>query len=178
MASVDKQFLISALRSGFSESQIADALGVTQSAVSQVINAYNLREVAAKNSKFESIDTKLNSIEEAILTKLEKSVKFVEDPMKLTRILTAVNGAKRRSLAEGNSLPTDGARLVQLNLPERMTLTVNLNANNEVIGVNGRDLLTANPVKVLDAAREVNHELQRLPGPNRPEPPQTVADLL
>lgn len=152
MASVDKEFLLSALRSGFSTSQIAESLGVTASAVDQVINAYDLREIAAKNSRFESIDNQINSLEEKVLGRIEKALPSVCDPMKLTRMLQVLNGAKRRSLAEGRTLPNEGARLIQLRLPERVHLSVSFNERNEVIDINGRELVTAAPDKVLKEA--------------------------
>jgi len=160
MAAVNKEFLLSALRSGFTETQIAEALNVTPSAVAQVIDAHDLRAEAAKNSRFESIDNKWNSLEEKILERLEKTYKSVQDPMKLTRMLQVINGAKRRSLAEGKSLQADGARLVQLNLPERVQLAVSFNLNNEVIEINGRNLTTAQPARVLKEAQELPHANQ------------------
>jgi predicted transcriptional regulator len=149
MAQVSKDFILSALRGGFSETQIAEALNVTVSAVEQLINSHGLRDLAAKNSKFESIDEKLNSIEEKILEGLEKQVKFISDPMKLTRMLQVVNGSKRRSLAEGRTLQDNSVRLVQLNLPERVIPQVRLNERNEVIEVNERPLLTMQSGRLL-----------------------------
>lgn len=153
-AVIPREFILSALRSGFGEAQIAEALNVTVGAVEQVINAYGLREMAAKNSKFENIDSKINNLEDKVLDRLEKSLGFVTKPMELTRMLQVLNSCKRRSLAEGKNIPQDGAKLIQLNLPERMELAVTVNARNEVIGVNGRTMTTIKPARVLEHLKE------------------------
>lgn len=170
MAQVSKDFIISALRGGFGEAQIAEALNVTVGAVEQLINAHGLRDLAVKNSKFENIDNKLNTIEEKVLEQLDKQVRFIQDPMKLTRILQVVNGSKRRSLAEGRPIQDNSVRLVQLNLPERAELNVTLNARKEVIGLNGREFSTmpsGQVVKDLPNHKELTYD-------GTDEPPKTA----
>lgn len=156
MAQVSKEFIISALRAGFAEVQIAEALNVTVSAVEQLINAHGLRDLAARNSKFESIDNKLNNLEEKILDKLEKVLPFANKPETVTKMLTAVNGAKRRSLAEGRTLQDNSVRLVQINLPERVQHKVALNSQNQVVGIDDRELITAPSGQVLERVRQEN----------------------
>lgn len=144
MSKIDSAFVLAALKNGHTESAIAAHLGVTQSAVSQYIDAHNLREIASTNSRFAQIDRKLDNVEEKVLNNLDKVVGTIYDPMKLTKILSVVNGAKRRSLAEGQQIVnnTTNVRLVNLTLPERALLRITKNAQNEVIAVGERNLTT------------------------------------
>lgn len=177
---VSREYIISALRSGFSDSQIADALGVTQSAVSQLIDSHGLRETASANSRFATIDEKLNSIEEKALDGLDKQVRFVHDPMKLLKIVTGINNAKRRSLAEGKSvIQNNNVQLVQISLPQHLREEVKLNAQNQVVAVGDRDLVTIQSGKLL---KEVAPNTEQLPAPGAKDETSrektTVADYL
>lgn len=149
-ATIDKSFILAALRSGFADSQIAEALGVTSSAVAQLIDAHGLRAMAVKNSRFSTIDENLTELEDELVKKLKQQVRFVQDPMKIGRLLQIVNSTKRRSLAEGQAPNLGQARLVQLNLPERLRISVEFNAENELVSVNGRSMATATPGRVID----------------------------
>lgn len=150
---MDKNYIVTALRQGFSESQIAQGLGVTQSAVSQFISTHGLLEEVRAKSRFMQIDEDLNSAEELILAKLKKSMQFaVMNPLQWGQLLKIVNGAKRRSLDEGRPLVQDGVRLVNIRLPERMRIEVAKNANNEVIEVQGRVLETLPAGKLAEYA--------------------------
>lgn len=177
---MNKNYIVQALRSGFSQSQIAQGLGVTQSAISQYVEEHSLLEEVAAQSQFMSIDSKLNKLEEKIVDKLGTSMQFaVMDPMKWAGLLKIVNGAKRRSLSEGRPILEGGAQLVTLNLPERMHLQVRRNAHNEVIEVEGRVLQTLPAGKLVDMATK------SLPSPAdveevsyEPVPKSAIANLL
>ena len=151
--SASKDMIVAALRNGFSDSQIAQALGVTQSAVLRAIDAYGLRELANLNSKFAEHDEKLNSLEAVVLEKLAATIKFaVLDPLKLTAIYKTLNGAKRRSMAEGSNLPQTGVQLVSINLPRHVQVKVGLNRNNEVISIDDNPLSTLSAGKLVEFA--------------------------
>lgn len=152
---MDRNFVVTALRNGFSDSQIAQSLGVTQSAVAQAIESYGLKEIAAQNSKFESIDAGLNDLEELVVKKLKTSMGFaVLTPMQLASILRTVNGAKRRSGGEGGPNIGIHTQLVNLNLPQRREVAVTKSALNEVIEVEGRVLQTLPSGKLSTMAQE------------------------
>lgn len=151
--SSSRDYIVAGLRNGFNDSQIAQALGVTQSAISQAIDAHGLRELANANSKFIEHDEKLNDLESTVLTKLEKSIQHaILDPLKLTAIYKTLNGAKRRSLAEGQNLGNNNVQLVNINLPRHVQVKVGLNSRNEVVEVEGRPLLTLPAGKLVSMA--------------------------
>ncbi len=153
-AQINSETVVAALRAGFSNTQIASSLGVTDSAVLQYIEAHNLQDLAAQNSKFQKIDTTLNSLEEMVLGKLEKSINMaVMDPLKWTAIYKTLNGAKRRSLAEGQNLTNiNNVKLVTLNMPAQVQVKVGLSSRNEVVEIGGRAITTMPSGKVVAMA--------------------------
>lgn len=152
MSSINKDSVVAALRSGFNNSQIAAAMGVTDSAVIQFVDAHGLAQLAAQNSKFQAVDEKLNALEETVLDKLTTSLKTaVMDPIRLTAVFKVLNAAKRRSLAEGNTIHNfNDVRLVSLNLPQHVEVKVGMNSRNEVIEVEGRPILTLPAGKLVE----------------------------
>jgi predicted transcriptional regulator len=150
---VNRQYIVSALKQGFSQTQIAQGLGVTSSAVHQFVEEHGIAAEVAAQSQFMNIDSKMNDLEERILGKLEASVKHaVMDPLKWAHLFKIVNGAKRRSLSEGRPVYEGGSTLVALNLPQRMTIEVTRNQQNEVIEVQGRALHTLPAGKLVEYA--------------------------
>jgi predicted transcriptional regulator len=148
---MNPDYIVSALRSGFTESQIAQGLGVTQSAVTQYIEAHSLMDRVGDMRKFENIDNLYNTMEEFALKKLQESSRMaIMNPMKWAQIVKTLNGAKRRSLSEGRAVLESGATLVQLSLPARLQVEVRKNAQNEVIEVQGRALNTLPAGKLME----------------------------
>ena len=152
---MDQKYLVAALKSGFSETSIAQSMGVSPSAVHQYIEEHGLKEIAAQNSRFRNIDDGLNSIEEKLVRKLNKSLDLaVLNPMQLGNLLKTINGAKRRSLAEGANIVDNSTHFVQINLPKREMPKVTKNRNNEVIEVEGETFKTLPSGKLTE---EVKH---------------------
>ena len=149
---VQQERIVSCLAAGFKDSQIAESMGVTQSAISQEIEEYSLRELSAqrmveKHSIFTRIDDKHNRIEDLALSQLEKVVPFITDPVKLCIIVRTANSAKRRSSQPVNSQQT--TKVVQLNLPRHIHNTFVFNSNNEAIEVGGKALVSMSAATLL-----------------------------
>lgn len=152
---INRGYILAALKQGFSDSQIAAGLGVSQSAILQFIDGNDLRNQAAAESKFTKIDDQINTLEEKILQKLDASMKMaVMNPLQWGGLFKIVNGAKRRSLSEGRPILEGGATLVQLTLPERMRVSVQRNQQNEIIEVEGRLLTTLPAGKLVEMANK------------------------
>ena len=151
---ISEDSVVAALRAGFSNTQIASSFGVTDSAVTQFIESHNLQHIAAQNSKFQVIDDKLNDLEGVVLTKLANSMKLaILDPIKLAAVYKVLNGARRRSLSEGSTINNfNQVRLVSLNLPQHVQVSVGMNARNEVIEVDGRAINTMPAGKLVELA--------------------------
>lgn len=139
-----------ALSNGFSDSEIANAHGVTQSAVSQFIESHGLEQHRKGLQKFEKIDDLYNNLELMAAEKLEKSLKLaVLDPLKLCAVIRTINGAKRRSLSEGNTtVSLTQNRLISLNLPQHVKVRAMLNSQSEVVEIDGRTIATMEAAKI------------------------------
>lgn len=155
MSELGRNTVVAALRAGFTDSQIAQAFDVTQSAVSQFIDAHGLREEAAQGSKFRELDDQYNKLEKIALDKLERSLQLaVLDPLSITRVLGVLNGAKRRSLAEGAGVVNNNTtRIVNIQLPEHVRVRAVLNAQSEVVEIDGRTIATIDSGKIDNMAK-------------------------
>jgi predicted transcriptional regulator len=158
--------VIAALKAGYKDSEIAESMRVTQSAVSQYIDAHELRQYAAQ-SQFESLDKKYNALEEKVLDKLTRNVDIALGLTvpQLNNILRTLNQAKRRSMSEGQTqVQVNNVRLVSIKLPEQVRVKAQLNERNEIIEIDGRVVETMNNAKVERMAQENSHvpSLQQL----------------
>jgi transcriptional regulator with XRE-family HTH domain len=144
MSSKNESYIISCLEKGFSESQIAAALGVTQSAVSQLIEAKNLKSQLQQHETFDKIDTNLNKIELKLsdtLLKMLNQPGTMLNPMQVGSLLKTVNSARRRSTGEGRELP-GSAKLVAIKLPEHVKARIVVSAENQLLEIDGQSLAT------------------------------------
>lgn len=138
-------YIQQAINNGFNDGAIARALGITQSAVTQLKAEYGLvpqRKAAAYNG----LDNLFDEIELNAATKLKQSLACTDlDPMRLTSILSKLNNLKRRSMGESPQGAGNQA-LVKINLPEHFTskakIEVVLSSQNEVVAIQGRQIAT------------------------------------
>lgn len=177
MAQLSSNYIVSALKSGFTISQIAQGLGCTPSAIEQRIDAEGLKEIASENSRFKNIDEMYNRLEEKALKKLDDNLQFaVLNPIQACRVITTLNNAKRRSLSEGQTiLNQNNTALVQLNLPKRHQPKVIKNDNNEVIEVNERVYQTLPSAQLQEVTEQKQQQEKEDAASNKPK---TVTDYL
>ena len=168
MAHPNENYIVSCLRRGFNTSQIAEGLGQTQSAVTQLIAAHGLTEKAALESRYDTLDSQYDSLEEKALKKLSHALDYQEcTPTQLSVIVSRLNGAKRRSLQEvanGGS----ASDIVQISIPKHLKVEVTVSAQNEVLAV-GERVLNTMPLQSVQA---LSKQRQALP------PVNSVADFL
>lgn len=144
--SLDSTYIQNCLIAGFSNTQIAEACGVTPAAISQHLAAHPeitkivSERISKQAQRAISIDEKLNSIEEKALQMLERQMALIADPLKLLRIAQVANAAKRR----GSVVPQDApvGSPVTLVLPQHVTANFTFNGNNEAIAIGDRPLVT------------------------------------
>ncbi len=149
---IDKQQVISLLAAGIPTSQIAAAVGCDDSYISQLrADPEIAAQVAEKSAATVVADAKfdelLDSAETKALEKIERSLQFANFQQALSafRIL---NGAKRRK----DPLPGAGEGTtinVHLTLPASAAPRYVKNANNEIIDVEGKTMISAT-AKTLD----------------------------
>lgn len=151
---------IALLASGINATRAAEALGVSVSRISQLMEETNFKEQLAE-AKFAHLnrhneaDKKLDDLEATLVNKLADSVQLIAfDPMKLARVFQVVNSAKRRGTAALGDLP-EHASIVNLNMPTKiLNNTFVTNINNQVIQAGGEDLVTLQPHRMEELVNE------------------------
>lgn len=138
--------IVQCLLAGFQDYQIADSLGVTQSAIAQMIQQHGLRQIAAsrqigKQTVYQQIDDLYDRAELKLVKQMDKIAGMLTKPGEIAMAIRTVNGAKRRSVGSADQKP-DSARVVVLQLPKHVESTFVFNAQNEAISVDGRPLIS------------------------------------
>lgn len=126
-------------------SVVASALGVSPSDISQYLADETFREEVTK-LRYERLvgnnsrDRKLDSMEDKLLDKIDKSLGMIFDPMKLVQIYAKVNAATRRGASAPASLQTQQPA-VALSMPTFVLqkFTTQVNIHNQVVAVQNAD---------------------------------------
>ena len=139
------EYIRDALKRNFQPAQIARGLGISESAVSQLISTHHIT-VGSSSLKAADLDNAFDDLEALAAKKLKTALAVCElDPVKLSAVLARVNGLKRRSHGEGQGILGGAqAALVQLQLPENLSRNVNVvvSQQNEIVEIEGRTIAT------------------------------------
>ena len=146
------------LGAGTPAEQVASALGVVPSRISQLMadEEFAARVVQKRYTslkKHNDRDSNYDSLEDKLIQKLEKSLPFMMKPETILRAISVINGATRR----GQSAPdqvVNQQTIVNLTLPEVITQRFTTNVNNQVIKTGDQDLLTIQSGTLLDRVKE------------------------
>jgi predicted transcriptional regulator len=134
------------LGKGVTPAQTAAALGITESAISQLLSkdefADAVAELRYKNLLSHSErDEKADSLEDRLLKKLADCIPYLMRPMEIARIYQIINGAKRRGQSAPESI-TASQEVVPLIMPTIITNKFTVNVNNQVIQAGQQPLIT------------------------------------
>jgi predicted transcriptional regulator len=155
---------IKLLGSGASQAETSRALGVSEAMVSQWMAekdfAEQVSELVKKNFADQSvIDDNYNAIEKSLSDRLRKSCEFMFDPDKVLRALKFVNEAKRKIAPSEGPNGSNGSVTViapvTLILPAQVAGEFILNPNNEIVGINGKEVVTISSRGIEDLARTI-----------------------
>ena len=130
------------LGDGISPEQVASALGVTPSAISQLLSdaefAEQVTTLRYKNlAAHTARDKELDSFEDSLIRKLKSTAEMLYDPMKIVRVFQVINAAKRRGAANPETFTQTNQPVLQLNIPVLLIdkfQTVN-NVYNQVLEI-------------------------------------------
>lgn len=149
---------IKLLGTGLLQVEVARALGVTEGQVSQWMaepdfQAQVSAEIKANFAMQSEVDSNYNATERKLSERLLQQSEYMFDPDKILKALQFVNGAKRK-LAPLQQNPQEGGGVtinapVTLIFPQQVAKEFMLSPNNEVIGVDGQEVLTL-PSKNID----------------------------
>lgn len=155
------QFIQNALDRGFSQAQVADALGVTESYVSQLCTQFKL--APAPQQRFSKHDELYEATELAALKRLKNTIEFEPElgAVALAKIAATLNGTKRRSQNEAPA-PVQQTVLT-LTMPVTFAAQFVFNGSNEAIAVQSEDgmrvLATASSKQVAEMATSMLPQL-------------------
>lgn len=131
---------IAMLGSGIPQNQVALALGVTESMISQMMSGEEFAG-AVNDLRFKSlsrntaIDDKYLQLEEQLQNKLEKVLPLIAKPRDVIMALTAINNAKRRGAQVQDTAGTRSTQIVNLSLPVSIVNQYVSNGNNQIVEV-------------------------------------------
>ena len=145
------------LGNGVAPAQVAAALGITESAISQLVSDPEFSAQVAelrfqKLSKYNERDDSYDSIEDSLIEKLRDLMPMMMRPMEVLKAIQVINAAKRR----GASAPSDGIQhqtIIQLNMPSAIIQKFSTTINNQVTNAGSQELLTIQSSHLLDKIR-------------------------
>lgn len=144
--STQQERALKLLGAGIEAAAVAKAVGVTESAVSQWLSdeefskqVQELRYTAL--AKHNERDASYDEIEDDLLNQLKQTVPLLMKPMEIARVLTVVNGAKRRGSSAPDSIVNQNLA-VQLNMPTQIVQKFITNIDNIVVQAGEQSLVT------------------------------------
>ena len=131
---------------GANPSQVASALGVSESLISQFLSqdhfAKQVTELRFQNLlKHSKRDEKLDALEDALIKKLENIIPFMHKPHEIIQAFTRVNAAKRRGASSPEHIQ-QSQPVINLTLPVQIIQSVQVNSANQVIKAGEQELIT------------------------------------
>lgn len=151
---------------GYSQERVAQVIGVTPSAVSQLMANEDFRE-AVRERRTEQLrqqtelDRRYDTLEGKLLKKLEQAVPLmaIGKTRDILDAIKVVNGAKRRGAEVAPT--TEAAKTVVLNMPVQIlqhftSAEVQKLPNNQIVKAGSQDLLTLTPQALTNHARETD----------------------
>lgn len=142
------------LGDGFAAEQVASAIGVSPSRISQLLNDESFSQQVAE-LRYKTLaahterDSAYDSLEDQLLQKLKGSLSMLFDPMKIAKLLQIINAAKRRGSTEQSQISA-AQTVVQLNMPTQIYQQFVTNINNQVIKAGAQELITVQSGKMAE----------------------------
>ena len=177
-----KERIVEMLSAGIRPTNVAEAVGVTESYISQIAEECKDQILAARatrTSQHIQHDLTLDTVEDRALGRLSQVLNTVTDPMKLAGVFKVLNGAKRRHESLGNQQST--ATVVELELPQIAKVAIRMNTQKQVIEVGGRSMITMQSTaveKMLERRKEEKAQTQELLESPTAQLPETTVSLL
>lgn len=161
------------LGAGLPNVVVANALGVSESLVSQWLSVDEFA-VQVQQRKIQVLteaknrDSKWNTLEDKLLERLEELLPMLSNPMAVVQALRTVNGAVRRAAPQELGA-TAQATHVHLHMPALIAAKFTVNGNNQVVEVDGRNVSTMPANVVVEEMKRRAAERTVLPAANSEE---------
>jgi len=144
------------LSAGLPATAVAARLGVTDSAISQMLNNPDFAEAVeaarleatAEDQKF---DSKLEETESQALDNIAAKIRFgnLQQSLQAFKVL---NGARRRKDGASSAVQQIG-NAVQINMPTVLMPVYVLNGRSEIVEVDGKTMVSASPKRMEEISR-------------------------
>lgn len=185
--SAQEDRILQLLGQGLQESVVASAVGVTPSAISQLLSRQDFAEAVAE-LRYKTLaahthrDNSYDELEDTLLEKLKSSVSLMYKPAELLKAVQIVNAAKRRGQAAPDHL-TQQQTVINLQIPVKVVNKFTLTSNKQVIEAGSQALNTmqSSTLSRLFEQRGSQNERPELPTPEEesriaaPEPQDSSA---
>lgn len=156
--SLTEERALSLLGSGIPPENVANALGVSPSRISQLMSQENFA-IAVAQKRYESLakhnerDSSYDSLEDTLVKKLADLLPLMMRPMEVLKAIQIINGAKRRGASAPDQI-TQQQTVVQLVVPIKLVQTFTTNANNQVIQAGTQNLVTMQSGTLLSKVKQ------------------------
>lgn len=180
------------LGQGMSGSVVAAAVGCEPGYISQLLEDDEFKNsvLVLRANKAEGAvvrDTRWDNIEDMALTQAERMLPLVTRPADLIRLASMANAAKRRA-TEFSGGSENASQVVNLTLPESASIHFHMNANSQVVEVDGRStaaLPTKNLVEMVkqkknerDLLGNVEVVMPRIPSANEKKKVESILEKI
>lgn len=169
-ANLNRQLAIQYLSQNMQPSIVAGILGVTESAISQLLADSDFAEEVSKASQGAAAedlayDSRLDEAEETFLKNIENRAQFANMQQSL-QAFKLLNSAKRRKDTRVHNSASNSGVTVNITLPTTIVPQYILNAQAEIVEVSGKTMISATPANVnaLLASKQ-----EKLPAPVKAE---------
>lgn len=138
--------ILELLGAGASQSQVAMAVGVEESYISQLMAQEEFRKAvqelrAEAAAKHAAVDARIDSIEDKAWRRIDNLVELETNLMKLLKVAQAANAAKRRTQGVGMAQPAT-ALTVNIALPQAAVVEFTMSTDRQVVDIGGRAMTT------------------------------------
>jgi predicted transcriptional regulator len=134
------------LGQGLGPEVVASALGVTTSAISQLLSqtefAAKVAEARFRNlSKHNERDNAYDKLEDELIEKMKDLMPFMVRPMEVAKVLQIINAAKRRGASAPEHI-TNQQTVINLTMPTQILHRFVVNTANQVVQAGQQALIT------------------------------------
>jgi transcriptional regulator with XRE-family HTH domain len=134
------------LAAGVSQTQVASAVGVSESYISQLMENEEFRDEVIRargEAALEDVkaDEETDDIEGIARRKIKQLLPFENNVMKVLKVYQVMNGAKRKT-EPAQQLQNTAGVIVNITLPQRAIVDFKLTSDRQVVEVAGRSMAT------------------------------------
>lgn len=165
--SLTKDRALTLLGQGLGPEMVAAAVGVSTSAISQLISdpefSARVAELRFQNlAEHSTRDRKYDSLEDRLLEKLENMLSFMVRPMEVLKAISVINAAKRRGVSTPEQI-TGQQQTISLALPAHLlgiyasNSNIQVNIHNQVIKAGEQELITIQSGRLDALSKEISN---------------------